>query len=274
MFTNTALQMSSHARAFDRGLSIDEIRARAPAIFAGSAHQRMSSKYTFIPTERVLMGLIDSGFVPMEARQARARRSSPMHARHLVRLRRRFETVQLRDAVPEVVFLNSHDGTSAYQLRIGIFRMVCTNGLIVSQGVFPAYCVSHRGNVVEDVILAALELAGHFSTIVEHVERMERRRLDASEQVEFAERALTLRYPGLLEAGMAASQLLTCRRDVDMGDDLWSILNRVQENMLKGGLARRSPRGRLVSTRGITAIREEVRLNAGLWDLAMDELAA
>jgi hypothetical protein len=36
------------------------------------------------------------------------------HARHVVRLRRRFETVQLKDAVPEVVFFNSHDGTSAY----------------------------------------------------------------------------------------------------------------------------------------------------------------
>ena len=42
-----------------------------------------------------------------------------------------------RDSVPEVVFLNSHDGTSAYQLRMGIFRVVCTNGLIVSRGCVP-----------------------------------------------------------------------------------------------------------------------------------------
>lgn len=274
MYANTALQVSTHAGAFDHGLSLDTVRARAPAIFADSAHQRMSSKYTFIPTERVLTGLMQAGFVPMEARQARARRSSPMHARHLVRLRRRFETVQLRDAVPEVVFLNSHDGSSSYQLRIGLFRIVCTNGLIVSQGAFPAYCVSHRGNVVDDVIAVALELAEQFSVVVKHVETMERRWLDSAQQIRFAERALTLRYPRLAEAGMAPSQLLTCRREEDMGSDLWSIMNRVQENMLRGGLARRSPQGRLLRTRRITAIREEIRLNGGLWELAMQELAA
>ena len=64
-----------------------------------------------------------------------------MHARHLIRLRRRVETVQLRDAIPEIVFLNSHDGTSAYQLRVGLFRVVCTNGLIVSASVFPVWRV-------------------------------------------------------------------------------------------------------------------------------------
>jgi hypothetical protein len=34
--------------------------------------------------------------------------------RQLIRLRRRFETIELRDAIPEILFLNSHDGTSAY----------------------------------------------------------------------------------------------------------------------------------------------------------------
>ena len=151
MNTHSDLSFSTTANVFSSGLSLDAIRQRAPAVFAHSPDERMSDKYTFIPTERVLSGLMQAGFVPVEARQSRARRSSALHARHVVRLRRRFETVQLKDAVPEVVFLNSHDGTSAYQLRLGLFRVVCTNGLIVSHGAFPAYHVSHRGNVVDDV---------------------------------------------------------------------------------------------------------------------------
>jgi hypothetical protein len=55
-----------------------------------------------------------AGFVPVDARQTQARRSSPSHARHILRLRRRFEIIELKDAIPEIVFLNSHDGTSAY----------------------------------------------------------------------------------------------------------------------------------------------------------------
>ena len=118
MNATSELSFSSHANAFDRGLSLDAVRTRAPAVFAASADERLSPKYTFLPTERVLTGLMSAGFLPVDARQASARRGSPLHARHVVRLRPRFETVQLRDSVAEVVFLNSHDGTSAYLMWI------------------------------------------------------------------------------------------------------------------------------------------------------------
>jgi hypothetical protein len=268
------LSFASHANVFSRTLSIEAVRQQAPAVFAPSAHEQMSSRYTFIPTERVLTGLMNAGFVPVDARQTRTRRTSPLHARHVVRLRRQFETVQLRDAVPEVVFLNSHDGTSAYQLRMGIFRVVCTNGLIVSRGAFPGYVVSHRGNVVDEVIARALQLSEQFSTLAGQVERMEARVLHKEEQIRFAEQALSLRFSDVAECGMQPSQLLTCRRVEDTGEDLWSTLNKVQENLLRGGLSRRSLSGRLVRTRRITAIRQEVRLNSALWDFALEALAA
>jgi hypothetical protein len=172
-----------------------------------------------------------------------------------------------------VVFLNSHDGTSAYQLRIGIFRVACTNGLIVSRGAFPAYCVPHRGNVVDDVIAGALQVSERFGSLAEQVERMERRQLSNDEQIQFAERALTLRFPDQTTTGIAPSQLLACRRPEDAGDDLWSALNKVQEALLRGGLVRHSVGGRVTRTRRITSIREDVRLNSRLWDLAVEVLA-
>lgn len=274
MNTHRDLSLSSHANLFSRALSLDAIRQRAPAVFAPSADERRTEKYTFIPTHAVLSGLMQAGFIPVEARQARTRRASPLHARHVVRLRRQFETVQLKDAVPEVVFLNSHDGTSAYQLRLGLFRVVCTNGLIVSQGAFPTYYVPHRGDVVDEVIAGALEASERFGSLADQVERMEARRLGKDEQIHFAEQALALRYPDPADRGLQPAQLLTCRRTEDLGDDLWSTLNKVQENLLQGGLSRRSATGRLTRTRRITAIREDVRLNSGLWDLALEALAA
>ena len=150
--------------------------------------------YTFISSERVLAALGSAGFLPVEARQA-VRARSPVHARHLIRLRRRFETVQLRDAIPEILFLNSHDGTSAYQLRVGLFRVVCTNGLVVSAGVFPVWRVMHRGDVVKDVVQAALRISERFDTLAASVERMERTPLDRLQQLDFAEQALALRFP-------------------------------------------------------------------------------
>jgi Domain of unknown function (DUF932) len=90
-------------------------------------------------------------------------------------------------------------------------------------------------NVVEDVVAHALGMSERFEALAAQVERIEERRLINDEQIRFAERALTLRYPE--QAAMAASQLLNCRRPEDTGDDLHSALNRVQENLLRGGLS-------------------------------------
>ena len=270
----TSLSFAPATNVFSGALTLDAVRQRAPAVFAPSPHESTSSKYTFIPTERVLSGLMEAGFVPVDARQTQARRASPLHARHVVRLRRRFETVQLTDSVPEVVFLNSHDGTSSYQLRLGIFRVVCTNGLIVSRGAFPGIRVSHRGDVVDEVIAGAVQIAERFGALAEQVGRMEHRLLGLDEQIAFASRALALRFPNMAESGMQPSQLLRVRRASDGREDLWSTLNKVQENLIRGGLSRRAASGRLTRTRGITAIRRDVELNSRLWDLAAEVLAA
>lgn len=274
MDVSTELSFSSYANAFHQGMSLEAVRSRAPAVFALSPDHRLSEKYTFIPTERVLAGLMAAGFLAVEVQQTSTRRACPFHARHIVRLRPRFQTVQLKDSVAEIVFLNSHDGTTASQVRMGLFRVVCTNGLIVSHGAFPAYCVPHRGNVVDDVVAGALRVAETFETLAAQVERMEHRKLLKDEQLAFAEQALALRFGTLGDSGMQPSQLLVCRRPEDAGDDLWRVFNRCHEHLLRGGLCRRSATGRLSRTRGIRSIRRNVALNGQLWDLASQMTAA
>jgi len=113
-----------------------------------------------------------------------------------------------------------------------------------------------------------------FERLAAQVECMEQRRLPKDEQLQFAERALELRFPRAVESGVEPAQLLTCRRAEDVGDDLWRVTNRIQENLLRGGLMRRTLTGRLMRTRSITAIAQDVRINSGLWDIAMEVLAA
>ena len=262
----------SHSTAFLGALSTDALQQRVPSAFAPSAHESRSPSYTFISTARVVDALGLAGFYPVEARQA-MRARSVLHARHLIRFRRRFETVALRDAVPEILFLNSHDGTSAYQLRVGLYRAICTNGLVVSEGTFPVFRVAHRGDVVADVVAAALRIAERFEVLAASVERMERTRLDQLQRLDFAAQAATLRFREGPTSGVEPGRLLVPRRAQDAGDDLWRTFNVVQENLLRGGIPRRSATHRLRRTRGITAIREDVRLNSGLWDLALARAA-
>ena len=264
----------TRGNAFSASLSIDTLRERVPAVFAPSAHEKVSAKYTFIPTERVLTGLMRVGFVPVDARQTHARKASPLHGRHVIRLRRGMETVSLRDSIPEVVLWNAHDGSGAYQIRLGCLRVVCLNGLIVSMGAFPSVRVAHRGDIVEEVVTSALEMAERFAGLAAQVERMEKRQLQKEEQIRFAEQALAIRFPEPAQSGLLPAQLLTCRRVEDIGSDLWTCLNKVQENLLRGGLSRRAASGRLTRTRAITSIAEDVRINGRVWELAEETLAA
>jgi hypothetical protein len=270
--TSLSSDQTLHSSAFHNILSPETLRERVPAAFAAGAHERTSSAYTFISTARVLDALSLAGFLPVEAREA-ARARSPVHAQHLIRLRRRYETVQLRDGIPEIVFLNSHDGTSAYQLRVGLFRVVCTNGLIVSAGVFPVWRVMHRGDVVADVVAAALKISERFEVLAAAVERMERTKLDRLQQLDFATEALALRFPKELPETLEPARFLVPRRSEDLGNDLWRTFNVVQENVVRGGILRRTASNRLRRTRRINGIQEDVRLNSALWDLAVARAA-
>lgn len=261
---------TNHVTALDDDRLLDQV----PAIFATEAGPKTSAHYTFIPTHNVIQGLRDAGFVPVQARQSVSRKGSPGHARHLVRLRTPPMDLTLVDAIPEVVLLNSHDGSSAFELRAGLFRPVCTNGLLVSLGDFVAVRIAHRGDVVERVVSGALEICGRLAVLGNVVERMAEAELEESVRESFAREALELRHGSAEASGYRPNQLLNSRRAADIGADLWRTYNTVQENLLGGGLLRRAPSGRLTRSRRIKAIREDVRLNAGLWEIATRYLAA
>jgi hypothetical protein len=270
MKTIDALVDSTTARdtAFLDALTGTELHDRTPAAFASAAHATTSPTYSFLPTQRVLGALGQAGFVPVGAAQTRTSAERRYAARHVIRLRRRYETVQLTDSIPEIVFINGHDGRTATQFRLGLFRVVCTNGLIVSIGAMPVWRFPHRSDVLDEVVAAVLAQSELFVQVGTHVERMERTPLEKSQRLAFAEQALELRFPESRRGGMQPSQLLAVRRPEDVGTDLWRTYNVIQENVLKGGLTRRSASNRPTQTRRITAIREDVRLNTALWEMA------
>ena len=106
---------SSNQSAFrsHNPLSNDQIAQYAPSVLAESAHESRGERYTFIPTIDVIEGLRREGFQPFEVRQTRVRdQSKREHTKHLVRLRHESAIVSA-DEVPEIVLLNSHDGSSS-----------------------------------------------------------------------------------------------------------------------------------------------------------------
>lgn len=253
----------------DSPLSDDQIRRVAPSIFADGKHQSRSDRYTYIPTIDVLRGLRNEGFQPFMVCQTRVRHDDRReYTKHMLRLRPGAEITG--EDVNEIILLNSHDGTSSYQMLAGAFRFVCQNGMVVGDNVRDIR-VPHKGNVVQNVINGAFDVLDGFNLIREQKDGMRAIELNRDEQHAFARSALALRYdPTDAEAPapITENQLLAPRRFEDRRDDLWTVFNKVQEHLTKGGLHGRSRSGRSMSTRPVIGIDQNVKLNRALWMLA------
>lgn len=259
----------------DYPLSDTQIRAVAPSIFAEDAHHSRSDRYTFVPTLDVLNGLRKEGFQPFMVGQSRTRIADKREfTKHMIRLRHASQ-INAGEA-NEIILINSHDGTSSYQMLAGMFRFVCMNGLVCGD-TFNDIRVRHKGNIVDDVIEGAFTVVDGFKAITDQRNEMSGIKLLTSEQNAFAEAALTLKYDTEeAPAPITAAQLLRPRRWEDNEQDIWSTFNRVQENMIKGGLRGRNANGRRSTSREVTGIDQNVKINRALWTLAerMKELKA
>lgn len=249
----------------DRPLTRDEMLQVVPSVFSEGKHASRSEKYTYIPTITLLDNLQREGFEPFFACQSRVRAPDRReHTKHLLRLRRAGQINGQQ--VPEILLLNSHDGASSFQLLPGIFRSVCTNSLVCGQS-FGEIRVPHRGNVVEKVIEGAYEVLGIFDRVEEKRDAMQSLQLPPPAQHAIANAALHYRFGDEYQP-VTTTQILTPRRDEDRQDDLWSVYNRIQENLSKGGLPGRTEKGKRTYTRAINGIDGDVKLNRALWVMA------
>ncbi|MCR4158342.1 DUF945 domain-containing protein [Kerstersia gyiorum] len=252
----------------DSPLSDDQIHRVAPSIFAEAPHESRSQRYAYIPTATVLTELRKEGFQPFMVTQTRTRHEDRRdYTKHMIRLRHASQ-INARGEANEIILLNSHDGTSSYQMLAGMFRFVCSNGLVCGDTVADVR-VPHKGDVAGQVIEGAYQVLHGFDHALESRESMQAITLDEGEAEVFARAALSLKYDDPDKpAPITESQILMPRRFDDRRPDLWSVFNRTQENLTKGGLHGRSANGRRQQTRPVQGIDSDIRLNRALWLLA------
>lgn len=261
-------------------LSNEQIQRLAPSAFAGQEHNSLSSRYAFIPTVRVIDAMRENGYLPTEASQSRSRTADKEYfTKHLIRFRQSTgDLTNVGDSAMELVLVNSHDGTSAYKLMLGVFRLVCSNGLIVSESLAESIRVRHTGNIVNEVLDGTVKLIERAPVVQATMEAWRKIELSTPEQSIFAEQALAIRYDGE-KSPVTVEQVLQARRNADTSNDLWTVFNRVQENVQRGGLryynTDAQPGQRVRNrTREVKGIDQTTTLGRALWTLAekMEEL--
>lgn len=261
-------------------LTNDTLFRKAPSIFSQAPAGGLSEKYRFVPTIDVLDALRNEGFHPVAVATSRSKTDDGVDfVKHTLRLRREQDLgLALRrggavgQCIPELALTNSHNGTSGFILDAALHRLVCSNGLICtdSQG---ALRFRHTGkdDLVGRVLEGAYSVVEDFPRIADRVEEWSGTPLTRPQQLALAEAALPLRFDADPVTGAYAvqpEQLLTAHRYADRGTDLFSTFNVVQENLIRGGIYTGRKSGRRQTTRKVTSVDRDLKLNRALWTLA------
>ena len=259
-------------------LSLEALRQHAPAVFAEGAHSSRGPRYAYIPTSRPLSMLMDNGWGVYECSQQRSRAADKdPYTKHMLRVRKLSDFDRHQDygmeGVPEVIIINAHDGTASYRVVCGFFRFICCNGMMVGNKMGD-FVVRHTvGPATSAAVLEAAERTAteKFPIMLEAIDEMRTVFMPQEKQYALAQRAIELRYGSVMAPFTPNDLLSNVRRDEDKDNTVWTVLNRIQENIMDGGWETRSMMfGRRSMVRPVERVSQVAKINGGLWDAALE----
>jgi phage terminase Nu1 subunit (DNA packaging protein) len=243
------------------------LESACPAALGNRPDDRVSDKYAFVPTDKVVSLLESQGWYLEKARQVKSRKWNPDTAKHhLTFAHERLSRADLAvgDSTPRLELINAHNGLGTYKLMAGIFRLVCGNGLIISERDFGSVKLRHIGFTEEDVIKASQAVVNNVSKLSDIVGEWQDIDLNKDQINTFAQDAAAIRWEGDLASEMSTN-IIRPRRVQDRGSDLWTVYNVAQENLMRGGFSNVNTNRK---ARAIKNIDKMVSYNQQLWDLA------
>lgn len=237
-------------------------KPRLPAAaLQSSPSPELSERYGHVDTREIIMNMEYNGWMVHRADAAAARKGSSSYARHRVVFRRPGKEVA-EGLVPEMVFINSHDGTSGARFHQGAYREASALGMIVGATRRVRHSIEAEGHLITH----AMGLIEGFSSVTADIVAWQNKRLSPATQTELARLGGQLRYG---DGWMYDDQLLlAARRPEDKGDSLWSTYVRLHENFIRGGFRGRAISGQAVTALPLSCIERDSKFNATLWQLA------
>lgn len=207
------------------------------SVFAESPIEGVSAKYSFISSAEIVERFLSSGFEIHRYGGVNPRNNGGPHARHFLTFANKSipNLVDPRDpnygGIPEVLLTNSSDGKSAVQFSVGVFAVICSNGLVVGTE-YARKRFKHMNLTELDVDNLISEFINSPHKIQDDINRYANHTLTSQDMHLIACEALVLKY-GSVKGD--PNSLLTRRREQDKGDDAWTIYNVIQENLTQGG---------------------------------------
>ena len=262
-------------------LTMDELKMICPEIATPEInselrqHLGISDKYVHVPTEQVIEDVMKLGWSPINAYRVNSRKKRKGVGRHMIKFVNYDFMQEGKTEYPELLLTNSHDGTTAFQLDVGIFRLVCSNGMVIKSQDFGSMKVRHYGYDFETIKGAVNTLVEQIPDYLKQVEDMKEQELEREQMLEFAREAALLRFKTAnietIDKLVDVDDLLESTRKEDEGNGLWEVFNRLQEKVVNGkfnyALGKKERKARPVK-----GFKSQVKLNQDLWELASSYL--
>lgn len=265
-------------------LTNDELRAACPHAFKHEpTNPNVSGKYVQANTMTVIDDLAKLGWYPVQAKQCRAKKnSSGIRSFHMIALQNPDIKIMRNgevDAYPRIILTNSHDGFNSFKFMLGLFRVVCSNGLVVCDNEMVNMSIRHINYTFDELRRIVATAIEEVPNIVNTMNQMRLTELSEDNKMELAKEMFKIRK-GYDEKDRVEvdnetlKDILTPVRSEDNSNDLWTVFNICQEKMIKGGFFTTTKNNKTRKQRGITSIKKDMEYNQKLWTAASKYLMA
>jgi hypothetical protein len=278
-FFNTVKEKIKNHQA----LNDDEIKLLCPVAFKDKMTKAeinklgLSEHYSFVPTMNVINDLRELGYEVVDATQVKARKKSTNgYQKHLITLEHPKYKVEGSKEYPQILLTNSHDGGNAFTLSAGIFRLVCSNGLVIKTEDYGSARLVHKGYSFEAVQELVKQFEETVDEVLTRITAMKKVELTKDQQIEFAKQAALLRFKSKsynednIEKVVNIDDLLNVDRKEDAGNGLYEVFNRVQESLINGKYTYLGTKDKPRKARPIKNFKQNIEVNSKLSKLAFE----
>lgn len=270
-------------------LSNDDIRRVCPmALHTMPTNPDVSDKYVHANTMTVVEDLAKLGWFPVQAKQCRNKKnSSGIRSFHMIAFQNPDVKItktldngeKIVDTYPRIILTNSHDGFNSFKFMVGLFRLICSNGLVVCNNQMVDMSIRHINYDFEELRKIVASAIEQVPNIVNTMNDMRSIILTDEQKTALATEVVKIRKgvendDNYIVDAEVVEDILTPVRNEDKGNDLWTIFNICQEKMIKGGFGFRGATNKLRKQRGITSIKKDMDFNQRLWQTASQYLMA
>ena len=172
---------------------------------------------------------------------------------------------------PQILLTNSHDGKNSFQFQAGLYRLICSNGLVIADTQFEAVKIRHMGYSFEELQTQIREMVEKLPLTVESMNKMKETEFNQEQAVEFAKKAIETRFTKdeMKRIEIDIEGLLKPVRKEDEGSDLWSIFNVVQEKIIEGDFDY-TIGSKFRKARKIKNFKQDQKINKELFEVALE----